>query len=147
MKRGIRLALGSFALAFVGLFASVGSEGCRTPTQITVELRTLGGLPCSSLKGVAIVVARTSQDAEDKMQQGLLSAEVPRGVCERFGVAGHELRPARPGADPAPGPLLDREDLVTQLVAELQQRGEVLDRGRSHTDAGPGHSSSEGVVR
>lgn len=85
MQRAIRLALGSFGLGFFGLFSSVGSEGCRTPTQITVELRTLGGLPCSSLKGVAIVVARTSQDAEDKMQQGLLSAEVPRGVCDADG--------------------------------------------------------------
>ncbi len=82
MRRGLLLALGTLALAFVGL---AGSEGCRTPTQITVELRTFGDLPCASLKGVAIVVARTREDAEAKLKQGSYSAEVPRGICDPDG--------------------------------------------------------------
>ncbi len=84
MRRGLRLvpATVAVAVAFAGV---AGSEGCRTPTQITVELRTFGDLPCASLKGVAIVVARTREDAEAKMKQGSFSAEVPRGTCDPDG--------------------------------------------------------------
>ena len=50
-----------------------------------MELRTLGALPCTSLKGVSIVVAQTPREAEDRMKLGALSADVPRGECNADG--------------------------------------------------------------
>lgn len=90
MQRGFRLALPRAVLAGAGSVLLVvaggyGSEGCRTATQVTVEIRTVGALPCTSLKGVAIAVARTPQDAEDRMRLGAISAEVPRGTCDADG--------------------------------------------------------------
>jgi hypothetical protein len=67
------------------LAAGSGTEGCRNATQVTIELRTVGSLPCKGLLGVAIVVAATPKDAEDKMALGSYSAEVPRGRCEPDG--------------------------------------------------------------
>ena len=86
MHRGVRLASKPAILAAVGSIALVGlagwgSEACRDATQVTVDIRTLG-IPCSSLKGVKIVVARSPRDAEDRMALGSLSAEVQRGQCD-----------------------------------------------------------------
>lgn len=69
------LVLASFVAA-----ASL-SPACRTPTQVTLELRTIGGLTCAQIKGVGIVVARNAQEAEAKMALDTLSAQVPREQC------------------------------------------------------------------
>lgn len=82
LVRTLLAASGSVALVAV---AGYGSEGCRSPTQVTVELRTVGALPCTSLKGVAIVVAGSPRDAEAKMKLESLSAFVPSGECNADG--------------------------------------------------------------
>ncbi len=86
MQRGVRLASPRAIVAAVGsigfvLLAGWASEACRDPTQVTVDIRTLG-IPCASLKGVKIVIARAPKDAEDRMALGSLSAEVARGQCD-----------------------------------------------------------------
>ena len=93
MARRSRLSLRDAFLAASGcvlasalvLLTGAGSGGCQSPTQVTVELRTLGALPCTSLKGVSIVVAQTPREAEDRMKLGSLSADVPRGECNADG--------------------------------------------------------------
>lgn len=62
-----------------------GAGGCQTATEVTLELRTLGALPCTSLKGVEIVVAQTPRDAEERMKLGSFSAVVARGDCSADG--------------------------------------------------------------
>ena len=86
MQRRVRLASPRAIVAAAGsvgciLIAGWASEACRDPTQVTVDIRTLG-IPCSSLKRVKIVVARAPTDAEDRMALGSLSAEVARGQCD-----------------------------------------------------------------
>jgi len=61
--------------------AAVASPGCRTATQVTLEIRTDGSLTCAEVKGVAIVVALTPAAAEGKMALSTLSAEIVRGAC------------------------------------------------------------------
>lgn len=90
MSRPLRLGPGRTLLgAAVGLaliaVTGYGSEGCRTPTQVTIELRTVGVLPCTSLKGVSIVVAGNPRDAEERSKAESLSAFVPRGECNADG--------------------------------------------------------------
>lgn len=63
------------------LVSGAGTGGCQSPTQVTVELRTFGALPCSSLKGVSIAVAQTPAEAEARMKLQSFSAQVPRGEC------------------------------------------------------------------
>ncbi len=91
-KRAIVAAIGSIALVVA---AGWGSEACRDATQVTVDIRTLG-IPCSSLKGVSIVVARGPQEAEDRMGLGSLSAQVERGVCDGARVGTLVLTPSEP---------------------------------------------------
>jgi len=80
----------------VGLAAlGGGAEGCRGPTQVTVEVGSTG-IPCASLKGVSIVVARSPQEAEDRMALGSLSAEVARGVCDGARVGTLVITPQGP---------------------------------------------------
>ena len=93
MHRGPRLSVGRAFLAAVSSVILVGAgglgtEGCRSPTQVTVELRTVGALPCTSLQGVAIVVARTPAEAEQRMTLESFSAVVARGAC---GADGHTI--------------------------------------------------------
>jgi hypothetical protein len=85
MDRRVRVAL-AFGVVAVAVVGGSAVEACRDSTQVTVDLRTLG-IACSSLKGVSIVVARSPQDAEDRMALGSFSAQVERGVCdgERIG--------------------------------------------------------------
>ena len=91
-KRAIVAAIGSITLVVT---AGWGSEACRDATQVTVDIRTLG-IPCSSLKGVSIVVARGPQEAEDRMGLGSLSAQVERGVCDGARVGTLVLTPNEP---------------------------------------------------
>lgn len=63
------------------LVSGAGTGGCQSPTQVTVELRTFGALPCSALKGVSITVAQTPAEAEARMKLQSFSAQVPRGEC------------------------------------------------------------------
>lgn len=85
LRAAFLAASGSFVGLGLVLLAGAGSGGCQSPTQVTVELRTLGALPCTSLKGVSIVVAQTPREAEDRMKLGSLSADVPRGECNADG--------------------------------------------------------------
>jgi hypothetical protein len=90
MSRSARIAvwrafLAACATMLFVLAAGAGTEGCRNATQVTIELRTVGSLPCNALLGVAIVVARTPKEAEEKMALGSFSAEVARGQCEADG--------------------------------------------------------------
>ncbi len=99
MQRGVRLASPGAIVAAVGsigfvLLAGWASEACRDPTQVTVDIRTLG-IPCASLKGVKIVIARAPKDAEDRMALGSLSAEVARGQCDGERVGSLVLTPSR----------------------------------------------------
>lgn len=75
-----RIALVSAASMGAALVGS-SAPGCRTATQVTVELRTTGALTCETLRGVAIVVARGPIDAEERMRLKSFSAEIPRGEC------------------------------------------------------------------
>ncbi len=77
--RYVRLAGLLVGAGIVVLTASAG-PACQNATQVTVELRTLG-MTCADLKGVAIVVARTPGDAENKMGLETLSAQLTRGQC------------------------------------------------------------------
>ncbi len=85
LRAAFLAASGSLVVLAIVLLAGAGSGGCQSPTQVTVELRTLGALPCTSLKGVSIVVAQTPREAEDRMKLGSLSADVPRGECDADG--------------------------------------------------------------
>lgn len=58
------------------------SGGCKTATQVTVEIKTVGVLSCSDLKGVDVVVAGASIEAEQRTDLGALTASVPRGGCD-----------------------------------------------------------------
>jgi hypothetical protein len=84
MVRHPRLALAIASLGFVAMAGSA-NEGCRTATQVTVEIRTVGALPCTSLLGVAIAVAATPAEAEERMRLGSYSAEVGAATCEANG--------------------------------------------------------------
>lgn len=114
MSRGLsyRRALALFVALALGVVAASLSPACRTATQVTVELRTVGALTCAQVKGVAIVVARTPQDAEAKMQLESLSAEVTREQC---------------GADP--------RFLGTLVVTPSESTGAILVRARVRDDA------------
>ena len=47
--------------------------------------------------------------------------QVPLRVFERVGIAGYQLRPARNSVAPTSRARLNREHLVTELIAELKQ--------------------------
>jgi len=82
---GLRINYARGLVLMVGLGAAIVgaavAPGCRTATQVTVELRTVGTLTCAQLKGIGIVVARTPVDAEEKLRLDSLSAQVARGEC------------------------------------------------------------------
>lgn len=78
---GLRRLFGLFIVLAPLVVAASLSPACRTPTQVTVELRTIGGLTCAQVKGVGIVVARNAEEAEAKMAFDTLSAQVPREQC------------------------------------------------------------------
>lgn len=81
MRRRSRVAARSAQAGFLALgVAATGAGGCRTATQVTVEVR-LAGITCDQLKGVAIVVARTPAEAEERLDGELLSAQIPTGQC------------------------------------------------------------------
>lgn len=71
------------ALGFVVLAASAAplAGGCKTATQVTIDLRTVGVLGCSDLKGVDIIVADSPQAADARIDSRNLSASVERGQC------------------------------------------------------------------
>jgi hypothetical protein len=78
-RRKKRYAVIGAALA-LGSGAAMTAPGCRSATQITVDIRTLG-MTCADLKGVSIVVAGSRDDAENKLDGDTLSAQIPRGEC------------------------------------------------------------------
>ncbi len=55
--------------------------GCRGPTQLTVDVRTIAPLRCSDLKTVTLGVASTPAAAEAKLETDFVSAEV-RQRCD-----------------------------------------------------------------
>jgi hypothetical protein len=66
-------------LVVIGLARTVG---CRTATEITIDIRTLSpALRCADLRRVAIVVTDTPDSAEEKLDTGFVSAEV-NGACD-----------------------------------------------------------------
>src|SRR5262245_18663820 len=84
-RRSRRAATGAGRFLSSGLARA--ARGCRWATQSTSDVRTRG-LTCADLKGVSIVVSGSRHDAEDKLDLGSLSAEIPRGQC---GADDHQL--------------------------------------------------------
>jgi hypothetical protein len=62
------------AVTAAGIF--VGLDGCRDPTQVTVDIRTLGIDCTKELRHIGIAVARNADIAEETMGSSYLTAEV-----------------------------------------------------------------------
>ncbi|MBS2013080.1 MAG: hypothetical protein JST00_09345 [Deltaproteobacteria bacterium] len=115
--------------AFVGLLAvgiGAASPACKTATQVTVEIKTVGGLLCSDLKGVDIIIAGDPVDAEDRTDLGSLSASVPRGQCKDATTVGSLV--VTPGSGRAAVVVVARVDENATCTPKSRYKGCIVSR-------------------
>jgi hypothetical protein len=74
-QRKRRAGLGLLVL-LAGAGFVVGLHGCREPTQVTVDIRTLGIDCTKELRNIAIAVGRTAEVAEEVMGSAFVTTEV-----------------------------------------------------------------------
>jgi len=102
------------------------SGGCKTATQVTVEIKTVGVLSCSDLKGVDVIVAGASVEAEQRTDLAALTASVPRGGCDSERTIGTLV--VTPGGPRAAIVVVARIDEGAKCTAKDDYKGCIVAR-------------------